>query len=253
MIKFFRKIRYDLMEKNKTGKYLKYAFGEILLVVIGILIALQINTWNEERKDKKLEQTYLIRLQNDLVKDTLYLAQNIQNLKKQKANIYQFVHELYNVQKTEEEFKQLFFLQSYFTENLVMQTITYEELKNTGLINLFQNEALKIEILDLYRTYEVAANHFIEINNFTAREVFSKSVSIGVKYYKPKLYDEQRLFEGTDWKFINDPNSESFKLIEETQASYYVKFDILIGHLEKLIVKSKLLIDKISDELEERK
>ena len=105
----------------------------------------------------------------------------------------------------------------------------------------------------IYRTYEVSANHFIEINNFTAREVFSKSVSVGVKYYKPELYDEQRLFEGTDWKFINDPNSESFKLIEETQASYYIKFDILIGHLEKLIIKSKLLIDKISDELEERK
>ena len=50
MIKFFRKIRYDLMEKNKTGKYLKYAIGEIVLVVIGILIALQINNWNERVK-----------------------------------------------------------------------------------------------------------------------------------------------------------------------------------------------------------
>ena len=253
MIHFFRKIRKKMADDNKLFKYSRYAIGEIVLVVIGILIALQINTWKEEQKSKKLEQTYLIRLQNDLVKDTLYLVHYIQNLKKQKANIYQFVHELYNVQKTEEEFRQLFLLQSYFTENLVMQTITYEELKNTGLINLFQNETLKIEILDLYRTYEVAANHFIEINNFTAREVFSKSVSVGVKYYKPELYDEQRLFEGTDWKFINDPNSESFKLIEETQASYYIKFDILIGHLEKLIIKSKLLIDKISDELEERK
>ncbi|MCO4822170.1 MAG: hypothetical protein KC469_08885, partial [Flavobacteriaceae bacterium] len=50
MIKFFRKIRYDLMEKNKTGKYFKYAIGEIILVVIGILIALQINNWNENKK-----------------------------------------------------------------------------------------------------------------------------------------------------------------------------------------------------------
>jgi len=50
MIKFFRKIRYDLMEKNKTGKYLKYAIGEIVLVVIGILIALSINNWNEQTK-----------------------------------------------------------------------------------------------------------------------------------------------------------------------------------------------------------
>ena len=61
MIKFFRKIRYNLMSENKTGKpawpagrYLKYAIGEIVLVVIGILIALQINNWNEEEKKEIL-------------------------------------------------------------------------------------------------------------------------------------------------------------------------------------------------------
>ncbi len=62
MIKFFRKIRYDLMEKNKTGKYLKYAIGEIILVVIGILIALSINNWNEERKADLFEQKLLVDL-----------------------------------------------------------------------------------------------------------------------------------------------------------------------------------------------
>jgi len=56
MIKFFRKIRYNLIEKNKTGKYLKYAIGEIVLVVIGILIALSLNNWNESRKNKIIKQ-----------------------------------------------------------------------------------------------------------------------------------------------------------------------------------------------------
>ena len=51
--KIFRKIRYDLMEINKTGKYFKYAIGEIILVVIGILLALQINNWNEKTKQDK--------------------------------------------------------------------------------------------------------------------------------------------------------------------------------------------------------
>ena len=65
MIKFFRKIRYDLMEKNKTGKYFKYAIGEIVLVVIGILIALSINNWNEARKNKQTENNLLIGLKNE--------------------------------------------------------------------------------------------------------------------------------------------------------------------------------------------
>ena len=51
MIKFFRKIRQNLLSEGKTGKYLKYEIGEIILFVFGILIALQINNWNEARKD----------------------------------------------------------------------------------------------------------------------------------------------------------------------------------------------------------
>ena len=65
MIKFFRKIRYNLLSENKTGKYLKYAIGEIILVVIGILIALQINTWNEQRKERAKEQVLLQQLRED--------------------------------------------------------------------------------------------------------------------------------------------------------------------------------------------
>ena len=65
MIKFFRKIRHNLMETRKTTKYFKYAIGEIILVVIGILIALQINNWNEERKNRNREQSILKNLQID--------------------------------------------------------------------------------------------------------------------------------------------------------------------------------------------
>lgn len=53
MIKFFRKIRQRMFTENKFGKYLIYAIGEIILVVIGILIALQINNWNEGVKQRK--------------------------------------------------------------------------------------------------------------------------------------------------------------------------------------------------------
>lgn len=65
MIKFFRHIRQRLLTEGKTTKYLKYAIGEILLVVIGILIALQINNWNEERTERKEEQAILRQLRTE--------------------------------------------------------------------------------------------------------------------------------------------------------------------------------------------
>ena len=66
MIKFFRHIRKSLLMENKTGKYFKYAIGEIVLVVIGILIALQINNWNEFNQERKLEQKVLTELLTSL-------------------------------------------------------------------------------------------------------------------------------------------------------------------------------------------
>ena len=70
MIKFFRKIRQKLLTENKFSKYLLYAIGEIVLVVIGILIALQINNWNEERKKLETENS-LIKSLNQEFKNNL--------------------------------------------------------------------------------------------------------------------------------------------------------------------------------------
>jgi hypothetical protein len=71
MIKFFRKIRQNLLTAGKTEKYFKYAIGEIILVVIGILIALGINNWNENRKDSNQEKIVLMSLL-----ENLHLAKN---------------------------------------------------------------------------------------------------------------------------------------------------------------------------------
>jgi hypothetical protein len=67
MIKFFSKIRYSLIEQNKSGKYFKYAIGEIILVVIGVLIALSINNWIENRKNSIKEIQFLEGFKNDLM------------------------------------------------------------------------------------------------------------------------------------------------------------------------------------------
>jgi len=71
MIPIFRKIRKKMADDNKPMKYLRYAIGEIALVVIGILIALSINNWNEERKTKLRAQVYINEIVNDLIVDTV--------------------------------------------------------------------------------------------------------------------------------------------------------------------------------------
>ena len=92
MIKFFRKIRQNLLSEGKTGKYFKYAIGEIILVVIGILIALQINNWNEQTKSREFEIFTLKEVKNNLKNDSVqiqrileksrFTAKSLQNLSK---------------------------------------------------------------------------------------------------------------------------------------------------------------------------
>ena len=75
MIKFFRKIRQNSLSDGKTVKYIKYAVGEIVLVVIGILIALQINNWNEQRKFNREIVEVLNEMRSNLISDSLTIRQ----------------------------------------------------------------------------------------------------------------------------------------------------------------------------------
>ena len=77
MIKFFRHIRKSLLNENKTSRYLKYAVGEIVLVVLGILIALQINKWNEYRTERNSEQKVLRAIYSDFEFNKVEILENI--------------------------------------------------------------------------------------------------------------------------------------------------------------------------------
>ena len=69
MLHFFRKIRRDLLANSQFFKYLKYAIGEIILVVLGILIALQINNWNVEKENREEFDNVLVEIENELIKN----------------------------------------------------------------------------------------------------------------------------------------------------------------------------------------
>ena len=87
MIRFFHNIRHNLLGQGKSGKYLKYAIGEILLVMIGILLALQVNNWNEVRKQSKADIEFLKNLKTELVLDTTNLGRRLREYEKRNERI----------------------------------------------------------------------------------------------------------------------------------------------------------------------
>ena len=96
MIKFFRKIRQDLLRDNKIGDYLKYAVGEIVLVVIGILIALSINNWNESRKND-LEQALLVKnIIEDLRLDFIHINKSSEQVSNQMNLIDDLISKIFD-------------------------------------------------------------------------------------------------------------------------------------------------------------
>lgn len=87
MINFFRKTRKQLAAENKVVKYLRYSIGEIILVVIGILIALSINNWNEARKQEHLKQRLYIELYESIKSDTVDYNDDLKDLKSVVLNV----------------------------------------------------------------------------------------------------------------------------------------------------------------------
>ena len=255
MIAFFRKIRQQLLTQNKVSKYLLYAIGEIVLVVLGILIALQVNNWNESKKTKTQELKYLERLKLDLTQDTLYYNQRIEKAKKGIEGNTKALQMAYHHQHDLKELHELLDLHSYHSEHLTIQSGTYIEMTNTGNLNIIQNDELKIAIIELYRSSNEAAKHITEFNEFTVQILIDQStVSPITKYlgypWIRDLYNNEKMVNDSDWKFINEPTSYEFRLLENCTLIYLSKFKTLLPYYFNLKSKSKSIIEMIDEELE---
>lgn len=163
MIKFFRKIRYNLIDKNKTGKYFKYAIGEILLVVIGILIALQINNWNEAKKIRDNEIIYLNNLKRDLELSITEINQFIdrRNSLISSANIVieHFNGKIVNDWNTFNKH----LVDIYTWQSFYLIDNTYQELKNSGNFAIISNDSIKNDLLNLdliFKKLKTSENHW---------------------------------------------------------------------------------------------
>ena len=163
MIKFFRHIRQQLLTENKFSKYLLYAIGEIVLVVIGILIALQINNWNEESKRKLRITSYITSLQVDLRNDIELLTPEIKDLEFDWKK-----HKLYSsrLSSPNATFDTLIkiaryeFIPGRAGQNQLNEN-TYKTLLSTGDINLLEPVLLK----RLQNHYIQVSHHLYDMEN----------------------------------------------------------------------------------------
>ena len=140
MIKFFRKIRQNMIKENKVSKYLLYAIGEIILVVIGILIALSINNWNEQMKENEHEQIILNRLQKEFDSNKKQLYQKIEIRNKVIKNCIDLLNYYDNPETAT--------LDSLIKkQSRLITPATFDPVKNdlvsSGNIEILKNEQLK--------------------------------------------------------------------------------------------------------------
>lgn len=208
MLKFFRSIRQKLLSENKYNKYFKYAIGEIFLVVVGILIALQINNWNQNRLLTNQEHKLLLELktdleitQNELALDLFY-GDSLYNIG-EKLNLY-----LDTI--TPDNYQRQMFIDSFsvaaINVKLYPRTIAYENLKSLG-VEIIKNDSIRNLILDIFdrriprvQYWERSnADREIELNNFMAESfesIKSEGEGLGIYYFMiPNTINSELMLE----------------------------------------------------------
>jgi hypothetical protein len=164
MIKFFRKIRQKMLNNGQFGKYLLYAIGEIILVVIGILIALQINNWNGERKDRVTEKKLLLELRENLEINLTHLQEDILKEHISIAAINLVVDHIDN-RKPYNDSMDVHFRKAFFSPDIVLSNSAFESIKSKG-IEIIHSDSLRKDIVDLIDvTYANLISETVRLEN----------------------------------------------------------------------------------------
>ena len=148
MINFFRKKRKNLADKNKPMKYLRYAIGEIVLVMVGILLALQVNNWNEERKLQSIETAILTEIISDITIAKFRLQYSRKISQKSIKEIKLLLDYIHENRPYESKLDSAFFaLEIWGTPFL--PTTAYETLKEKGM-DIIVNDSIRNSITHIY-------------------------------------------------------------------------------------------------------
>jgi len=243
MIKFFRKIRQNLLSAGKTGQYFKYAIGEILLVVIGIIIALQINNWNEDRKEKLKEAEILSYAIENLRSDSLSLVNIIDN-----ANaMLQVQNDLISLSQGKMEESDITNLNP-IRKSEPNQIITKKN--NLDLPNKVRSQTLKKSILAYFlRTdgLEFTITNYNELIEQKVRPFLGqkKLLNYGVDLSTRGLFNSNLI--NRDRFFLEFKNEEIQQILFESSVKLYIiknNADRMLGENAALITLIKNYLDK---------
>ncbi|GGK32938.1 hypothetical protein GCM10007962_29050 [Yeosuana aromativorans] len=235
MLKFLRKIRQKSINENKTINYLKYAIGEIVLVVIGILIALQINNWNEKKKNHNLVNIYQQGLIENLSSDSLNISRMIDNVKRDLEKTHEF--EL-RVSKSSKPFDTILKIARYeynfrIAVNYNYENDTYLILNSTGHLSLFNNDLIR-ELSELYNLQKKAL--------FAMEKTYDNYSRVAILYSQkyPFCFESNLIQNGTVaasevWNNISLANhaTEFNSLIINKSDCYRLELEVLPLILEK--------------------
>jgi len=251
MIKFFRKIRYDLIENHKTGKYFKYAIGEIVLVVIGILIALQINNWNENRKNKITEADYYCRILDDFLINEKLIDETIEITSYKVDVCKQIIVDLNTFPNNKSKILNNFLIgirQNVFVPSMV----AFKDLSSSGNLHLLKDIELKNRLIEHSTYLDNTLNLLAENRNENIKRLgnLESVTAFGFQefdYLEAELGKEIISFlPSTNW--TNEPKNPEFLKFQDNLIYNITMFLRQIQHLSALKIELqeplKLLKDK---------
>ncbi|MDT0551718.1 DUF6090 family protein [Urechidicola vernalis] len=199
MIKFFKKIRQRLISENKFSKYLLYAIGEIILVVIGILIALSINNWNDKSKENLKEKLVLLEISNSLLANLDWFQDvSYKRLERKTEGISRLTKMIGENEKTV-SFDSIIklFNKSQTDISIIYDSGPYESLKTYGF-EIISNDTLRKLIIN---SYEVTFPSMRVFGDKTQKILDPLIEEIKIKIFKKEAVQNEK---GV-WQLINTP------------------------------------------------
>ena len=203
MLRFFRQIRQKLILQENMKKYIFYAIGEIFLVVIGILIALQVNNWNEERIQQQKLNDFFISFRTDLIQDLTLIQENLDSLEKNLNELRSFKSSMSSPQVTKDtlveiassKFMPFIYGGISFNDNTINSPIAADMLSLVE--STFRSDIVELNELKRMYTTQIVSDIAIYVQRAST---FSQQYPFNAPGHMiPDTYLSQQIWEQSNW------------------------------------------------------